>query len=268
MMKKLEKYLIVVISIVLMMSTAYALDDEQTTTFLLSKTTYEEPEYEMPSDSSSLLLSKEQIENMTQREIVAFLTEKIAYDPVVIEQLAAYLKSEDYNNGIATTYGIYEIPEWYVEPYILDSYNYAVVNNEWIAIDAYTSSVGMSKSSSSKLQVSVKLSYTGSKEIKEKKSLTAEGTIEHSITIGESVTCPAWHYVAWRPYIVYREDAWRGIMEVTTVIPTATGVSQYTRYDNLEGTHQTLVAKATQAFSRENKDHDINAASPVPPLNL
>lgn len=38
-------------------------------------------------------------------------------------------------------------------------------------------------------------------------------------------------------------------------------------YDDVEGTHETLVSKSTQAFSRENTTHDLNAVSPVPPID-
>ena len=230
-------------------------------------------EYESPSMltqedpvENRLLISIEEINLMTDQELVRSLKDLTPLTDEEITQIVEYYRSEDFKNGISPAYGIYDHTEWSIKPYVKSSQKSVTYATSWIGIDAYRSAVGMSKGRTESKTISTKLGFTGSAEIKKyKPSLTAEFNFSTTTTVSESQVCPAWTTMNWRPYILYWIDTYYGKMKVTTIIPGAGGVYENVWYDELTGTDKRKITDTTEVWSRVNTKQSVNATTPTPP---
>lgn len=215
---------------------------------------------------NTLLFSVDDIFSMTKNEFAEALRETTPLNDYEIDEVVNYYHSENYNQGIMPTYGIYDFPEWDEPPVITDSVTWVAYSTNWIGIDAYRSSVGMKKSKTESLTISFNIGFEGSAEIKKIDSkFELRHGVEHTITMSEEVECPAWTTVNWRPYAVYREDKYEGVMKVRTIAPTVLGVYEYVWYDPHEATNRVLITQTTETWSRYNENHSLTAATPLPP---
>lgn len=217
-------------------------------------------------ENESLLISSADIEKMTVGEFEEFLKGNTPLSKEEIEQIVSYYQSEDYKNGVAPAYGIYDHPEWEIEPKVISTQKYVAYATSWIGIDAYRSSVGMTKGKTEQKTITYTLGYSGDAKIKEyKNTLSASYTNSTTTTISESQTCPAWTTMNWRPYATYWLDEYYGKMKITTIIPSAGGVYENVWYEEFSGTDRRLITDTTEVWSRENTARDKNATTPTPP---
>ncbi|MFB2022669.1 hypothetical protein ACEVJL_14550 [Pseudoflavonifractor sp. P01025] len=160
--------------------------EEGETAFWGPEITYDCPaplSEEVP-EGESLLISAEEIKTMSESELANALHEKAPQlTEEEISQIVSYYTSEDFEAGIAPVYGLYDHPEWYIKPYIKSTRRMVQYATQWIGIDAYRSSVGMTKGRSETKSITFSLGYTGSAEIKKVKnelkasfSVTVKGT--------------------------------------------------------------------------------------------
>lgn len=226
-----------------------------------------QPLSEETPEGERLLISAKEIASMSESEFVAALQEKAPQlTDDEISQIVKYYQSEDFENGIAPVYGLYDHPEWYIKPYIKKTTRMVTYATSWIGIDAYRSSVGMTKGRSETKSITFSLGYTGSKEIKSvKNELKASFNHTSSVTVSESQTCPGWTTMNWRPYTLYDEQIYYGKMKVTTIMPIVGGVYENVWYDELEGVNKQLVLDTHEVWSRENTTRNVNALTPQPP---
>lgn len=221
---------------------------------------------EEPEVTNHLIFSVEEIEKMTEIEFSAALKAETPLDNTEIEQIVSYYHSDDFKQGISPAYGIYDHPVWQIQPYVKSTVKGVTYATSWIGIDAYRSSVGMSKGKTETKEISGKLGFSGSAEIRKfKGNLTAEFTAKASTTVSESQTCPAWTTMNWRPYLLYWIDTYYGKMKITTIIPTGTGVYENVWYEDHTGTDKRKITDTTEVWSRVNSSHNINATTPTPP---
>ena len=243
--------------------------EEGETAFWGPEITYDCPaplSEEVP-EGESLLISAEEIKTMSESELANALHEKAPQlTEEEISQIVSYYTSEDFEAGIAPVYGLYDHTEWYIKPYIKSTRRMVQYATQWIGIDAYRSSVGMTKGRSETKSITFSLGYTGSAEIKKvKNELKASFSHTSSVTVSESQTCPAWTTMNWRPYTLFDEQTYYGKMKITTIIPNPGGVYQKVWYDEHEGVNKKLVLDTHEVWSRENKAKDVNARTPQPP---
>lgn len=266
--KKLISFALSGIMVMGMSMTAFAAEDGTITEILEGPIYYDIPQTvdESPESEETLIISSGDIENMSAEELAAFLSNQTPLYEDEISQIVAYYQSEDYQNDITPMYGIYDHPEWYIKPYVKSSTKRVTYSRSWIGIDAYRSSVGMTKGKTESKTIKFTLGYTGSKEIKEfDNKLSASFETSTTTTVSESQTCPAWTTMNWRPYATYWEDEYYGKMKITTIVPTATGVVQNIWYEEHTGTNKRLINDTTEVWSRVNSSHNINAVTPTPP---
>lgn len=235
-------------------------------TEIIGTTLYAEPhDRVMPEEESgqTLLLSQDEIKAMSVDEIVAALRNETPLEYSQVEQLAQQLKSG--RQGLR--YGIYDHAEWYTKPYNKKTTKMLAWGTKWIGIDAYRSSVGMSKGKSETVEISFSLGFTGSVEIKKfKPSFTATVSHKNTKTVSESQTCPAWTTMNWRPYSTYNKEEWYGRMKITTVIPNPNGsVYKNVWYEDHTGTNYSIINDTTEVWSRVNTAKNVNATTPTPP---
>ncbi len=221
---------------------------------------------EESAEGETLLISSTDIEEMTAAELAEFLKENTPLSVEEVEQIVSYYQSEDYKNGVSPAYGIYDHPEWDITPRVVSTKKYIAYSTSWIGIDAYRSSVGMTKGKTEQKTITYTLGYSGTAEIKEYKStLTASYTESTTTTVSESQTCPAWTTMNWRPYATYWLDEYYGKMKITTIIPSAGGVYENVWYEEFTGEDRRLITDTTEVWSAENADRDVNATTPTPP---
>lgn len=221
---------------------------------------------EEPEIKNKLLISTDDIVKMNEEELINTLKTQTPLDSEEISQIVQYYKSEDFKNGIEPTYGIYDHPEWQIKPYVKSTVKSVTYATSWIGIDAYRSSVGMSKGKTVTKEISGKLGFSGSTEIKKyKPSLTAEFTAKATTTVSESQTCPAWTTMNWRPYLLFWKDTYYGKMKITTIVPSGTGIYENVWYEEHTGTDKRKITSTTEVWSAQNKTHNVNATTPAPP---
>ena len=168
-------------------------------------------------------------------------------------------------------YQMERITEWVEVPHLYDSEIWVHYSKEWLGIDAYRSSVGMSKGMEESKTISLTLGFSGDKVIKDIIGFNAEGNVNQTTTVSASQTCPAWTTMNWRPYIVFRKDYYKG--KKTTYIKTynlATGeytISNQT-FEDYSGVNSCLVTKTTEMWSRVNEKQDVMAPTPLPPTTM
>ena len=147
-----------------------------------------------------LLFSVEDIAEMTEVEFAKALEENTPLDSKEIEQIVSYYNSDDFKQGIAPMYGIYDHPEWQITPYKKERQKWCAYATSWIGIDAYRSGVGITKGYTETKDVSTTLGYKGSKEIEKYiGSFSAETTTTYTTTVNESAFCEPWNTINWRP---------------------------------------------------------------------
>lgn len=249
--------------------TAFA-EEADTITTTIGETFYFDPPQtlsdEEPEVTNHLLFSAEEIEKMTESEFRAALNAETPLNNTEIEQIVSYYHSDDFKQGVAPAYGIYDHPEWQIKPYVKSSVKGVTYSTSWIGIDAYRSSVGMTKGRTETKEISGKLGFTGSGEIKKfHGSLTAEFTAKAVTTISESQQCPAWTTMNWRPYLLYWIDTYYGKMKITTIIPNPSGVYENVWYEDHTGTDKRKITDTTEVWSRVNESKNVNATTPAPP---
>lgn len=272
--KHLKKLLCLTLSAIIVMgmsTTAFAEETDTITTTIGETYYFDSPQIlseEEPEVNNHLLFSVDDIEKMSEAEFSAALSTETPLDSIEIEQIVSYYHSDDFKQGIAPTYGIYDHPEWQIEPYVKSTVKGVTYSTSWIGIDAYRSSVGMSKGKTETKEISGKLGFNGSAEIKKfKGNLTAEFTAKASTTVTENQTCPAWTTMNWRPYLLYWIDTYYGKMKITTIIPSSGGVYENVWYEDHTGTNRRKITDTTEVWSRVNTAHNVNATTPAPPTD-
>lgn len=267
----MKKLLSTILSLTMLCSLAInAFASESTITEIWDPTIYYENPNPMPylselGESERLIISIDEIEKLSISELEDLLREETPLTEEESSQIAAYYKSDDFANGISPIYGIYDHPEWYIKPYIKSSTRMVTYATTWIGIDAYRSSVGMSKGREETKQISFSLGYTGSAEIKDfSNELSASYSHTSSTTISESQQCPAWTTMNWRPYVLWDKQVYYGKMKITTIIPSIGGVYENVWYDDHEGENKKIVTETTEVWSRVNYAQDVNATTPIP----
>ena len=269
-MKKVLSLILALVLVSSMSLTAFAAESEESDTIHapMEPTIYYDVPMPIAEEESgeTLLISADEIAEMSQDDFFAFLSENTPLNVDEITQIVAYYHSEDYKNGVAPAYGIYDHPEWYIEPYVKTSTKMVVYATSWIGIDAYRSSVGMTKGKTETKTIKFSLGYTGDKEIKNfNNKLTASFESSTTTTVSESQTCPAWTTMNWRPYALYWKDEYYGKMKITTIIPYTGGVYENVWYEEFTGTDKRLITDTTEVWSRVNSAHNVNATTPTPP---
>ena len=211
----------------------------------------------------TLLLSGDEIIAMSAEELTTALLEITPMSYMQASELADQMKNGSPSRG----YGIYDFPEWYITPYVTSSVLWVTYSTSWIGIDAYRSSVGMTKGNTETKTINYTLGFSGSAEIKSfKPSLTFSYNTSYTTTISSSQTCPAWTTMNWRPYSTWYLDEYYGKMKITTIIPLpGGGVYQNVWYDDHTGTDRRIVTETTELWSRVNTAQNINAPTPQPP---
>lgn len=220
------------------------------------------------STKVEILLTANQVKSMSKAQLISTLDNLTELDSNQIIALANTLKNGNSINAMtATSPTSGQVKEWVIEPYIETRYKTATYTTSWIGIDAYRSSVGMTKGKSDEKTVSVTLGFEGAKEIKAVKStFKASFTKSFKTVISESQSCPAWTTMNWRPYILSYEDHWYGKQKITSYIPMIGGaVSVQVEYKEYTAIDKSLITESTEVWSRVNSKKDVNAATPLPP---
>ncbi|SNS67507.1 hypothetical protein SAMN05446037_101673 [Anaerovirgula multivorans] len=227
-----------------------------------------EPKVEMPKGiEKEILLTREETMAMTAEELSTAIKEKTELSDEDVSQLVDYYKNADENERMPR--GLYDTYTWHKHPYLASSKRYVAYSKTWVGIDAYRSSVGMTKGSSETKSISYTLGFEGSGDIKKvKTTFKSSFTATNSYTVSESATCPAWTTMAWRPYTTYDLETWKGVMKRTTIIPLPNGeIYQSVGYEDREGTNKVEVNKTHEVWSRVNTSKNVNATSPSPPTS-
>lgn len=161
------------------------------------------------------------------------------------------------------------VSEWNIQPYLRKTAKKVTYSTSWIGIDAYRSSVGMSKGRTETKEISEKLGFSGSAEIKKafKASFSTEYIETASTTVSENQTCPAWTTMNWRPYLLFFEDYYYGKMKTTTTITTPYGVTKNVIYKDHIGINKRKITSSTEVWARENVKRNIKATTPMPPTD-
>jgi len=147
-------------------------------------------------------------------------------------------------------------------PYKVSTQN-RVTWNSWILEDNYRSSVPINVSYAKTSKVTASLGFTGAAEIKAKLSFSASFTVEQSATFTVGTAIPAWTAWAYRPYIKYTVDTWKGTMFYEYYsIPDLAWVYTYRYYD---GENRIQTVKANEYWSRYNSTNNTSASTPALP---
>lgn len=268
-LKRLASATLVAVMVMGMSITTFAKETDTITTTIGDTYYFDSPQplsAEEPEIHNSLLFSVDEIKKMTKDEFITALSTQASLTDTEIEQIVSYYHSKDFELGVAPTYGIYDHTEWQIKPYVKSSVKGVTYSTSWIGIDAYRSSVGMTKGKTETKEISGTLGFSGSSEIKKfKGTLKSEFTAKSSTTVSESQSCPAWTTMNWRPYLLYWIDTYYGKMKITTIIPTGTGVYKNVWYEDHTGTNKRKITSTTEVWSRKNTSHNLTAKTPAPP---
>lgn len=223
--------------------------------------------YGTTSTEEVLLITEDLLDDSSRKELIGMIQNFTGWEKEKTEQYIDTLLVQP-RQIQPRIYQMQQITEWYEGPTIIKTENCVSASSEWIGIDAYRSSVGMSKGAEESISVSVSLGFGGDQIIADTLDLDARVTVTQVATVSATQVCPEWTTMNWRPYIVYKKDYYTGIR--TTYIKTinlATGdytISDQT-YRDVKGTDTQLLVKATEVWSRVNEAKDIYAATPLPP---
>lgn len=146
--KRLVSFACTIIIVMGISVTTFAEEADTITTTIGETYYFDSPQViseEEPEVTDHLLFSVEEIEKMTETEFSTILKAETPLDDIEIDQIVSYYHSDNFKQGIAPAYGVYDHPTWQIQPYVKSTVKGVTYATSWIGIDAYRSSVGMSK---------------------------------------------------------------------------------------------------------------------------
>ena len=288
-MKNIQKLLILVLIVTItFMNTIIAkasdysmpvTSEEKPYDLLLETITYDDNvSYNVPSSTTKILISKDEIQKMSDSQLKMVLSQKTNMSTKDINILVKQMESQKklLNNSIYsdTNYSTLfsglpiTITSWDREPYVYLTERWVTYSTSWIGIDAYRSSVPMTKGESEYISIIYALGFSGSGEIKKfKGTLTASCDYTRTTTVSSTDTCPAWTVAMWRPYSTWYKDYYSGVLKHTVYTQVGLELHEYVYFEPVGGEDRRLIYAADEMWSRVNTSEDKYASTPVPPTS-
>jgi hypothetical protein len=224
------------------------------------------------NDNNKVVLTSKEAKTMTSEQIIETLRERTSLSTAGINNILNNIQEKKNTTGKMSTYSspyyAYDEDTWTSNPYISKTEKKVTYTTSWLGIDAYRSSVGMTKMKTESISVTVGVGFSGSAKIKTANpSLSASYNHVNTTTVSESQTCPAWTTMNWRPYTVYYVDYYTGTYVTTTyLVYTDMSVEIVNRTTTtVTGTNTRLVTSTTELWSRYNSTFNLNLPTPLPP---
>lgn len=236
---------------------------------LLESITYYEPTVITDPISTKEIISAKEARRMTPQQYKDKLIKETDLNNSQINALIDNEAKQMTNiNSVTPLMGnVYVTYSWEVEPRIIKSEKWVSYTDRWIGIDAYRSSVGMTKGTEESRTISFSLGYTGSTEILDfTHELKAEFSISNTCTVSASQQCPAWTTMNWRPYTVFYKETWEGVRLKKVYLMTPDGKTSVTTTSTVEtGVNRRELVSTHELWSRVNSSRSLTIATPLPP---